>query len=228
MNSLEQWKRKNIEYYKDIERLYKFFIPEDSKVLELGSGSGDLLNSVNPVFGLGIDSNELAIEISLNKFPELEFQLQPAELFQCDKVFDYIILSNTISYLENIQQSLLNIYQVSEPSTKLIITFHNNGWELILRLATVFKQRMPIETLNWLDYEDIRNLLELGGFEVILHGKQMLCPRRIPFIFKIFNQFLAPLPIVNNLCLTEYIVAKPKPNNIVGKLIILSKKKKVN
>lgn len=217
MNSLEQWKRKNIEYYKDIERLYKFFIPEGSKVLELGSGLGDLLNFVNPVFGLGIDSNELAVEISRNKFPELEFQLQPAELFQCDKVFDYIILSNTISYLENIQQSLLNIYQVSKPSTKLIITFHNNGWELILRLATVFKQRMPIETLNWLDYEDVRNLLELGGFEVILHGKQLLCPRRIPFIFKIFNQFLAPLPIVNNFCLTEYIVAKPKPNNIVGK-----------
>ena len=212
MNFLEKWRKKNISYYQDIERLCQFFVQPNSEVLEIGSGTGYLLDAVKPKYGLGIDLNSQMVELARQRFSHLEFWLEEAELFQSNYFFDYILLANTVSYLNNIQKTLLNLYKVSTPSTRIILTFHNPAWEIILKLATLFKQRMPIENLNWMSYEDIENLLVLEGFEVICRGKRMLFPRRVPLLFKLFNQFLAPLPIINSACLTEYVVARIQPD----------------
>jgi SAM-dependent methyltransferase len=175
-----------------------------------------LLNSVNPKYGLGLENNSQAAEMARQKFPHLEFWVQEADSFYCDRQFDYIILPQTISYLDNIQKTLFNLKKVCKPSTKFIVIFHNPGWELILKLATFIKQRMPIDNLNWLSYEDIKNLLELEDYEVISHRKRMLFPRRVPLLFWLFNKILAPLPLLNNLCLSEYIVARSQPNIVQG------------
>jgi len=69
---------------------------------------------------------------------------------------------------------------------------------------------MPVSSLNWLNLEDIENLFNLAGFEVIKHGKRCLFPRNIPLVSYIVNKFIAPLPLFNQLCLTEYIIARPR------------------
>ncbi|GBF82955.1 glycosyltransferase [Aphanothece sacrum] len=217
MTDLQEWRNRNLSYYQDIEELYQFFVQPQSEVLEIGSGTGYLLESVKPKYGLGIDTNSQVIENSQKRFPELEFWVEKAELFQSNKEFDYILLANTVSYLENIQKALVNVKKACKTSTKIILTFHNPGWEFVLKLATFLKQRMQIETLNWLSYEDITNLLNLEGLEVIGKGKRMLVPRRIPLLYGLFNKYLAPLPIINNLCLTEYIIARVQPNLAEGK-----------
>ncbi|MEA5511673.1 glycosyltransferase [Crocosphaera sp. UHCC 0190] len=208
MNYLENWRKKNISYYRDIENLYKFFVKPQSDVLEIGSGTGCLLDSVQPKTGLGIDSNSQAVELSQQQFPDLQFWVERAEMFQINQEFDYILMANTVSYLDNIQQTFFNVRKACKPSTKIIITFHNPAWEFVLKLATFLKQRMPIYNLNWLSSRDIENLLNLEGLEVIGKGKRMLLPKRIPLLYKLVNKYLAPLPLINNLCLTEYIIAR--------------------
>ncbi len=214
MFALEKWRKRNLYYYQDIEKLYQFLIMPGSEVLELGSGRGDLLGCLNPKYGLGIDINPQAIEAARQKFPELEFWLEDAEYFRSHQVFEYVLLANTVSYVKNIQRVLSNLHKVCKPSTRVILTFHNPAWEPILKLATLLRQRMPIHSLNWLSFEDIENLLDLEGFEVISHGKRMLFPKRLPLLSWLCNKILAPLPVFNNLCLTEHIVARIRPNNI--------------
>ena len=80
MTNLEQWREKNISYYKDIEELYQFFVKPQSDVLEIGSGTGHLLDSVSPDMGVGIDSNSLMVELSEQKFPNLKFLVEEAEV----------------------------------------------------------------------------------------------------------------------------------------------------
>ena len=214
MNYLDKWKSKNRTYYQDITNLYKFFVPPNSDILEVGSQLAYLLHQLEPNLALGIDTNSTVVEILREKFPELNFEITKPELFESEQKFDYILLPNTISYLDNIQKTFVNLHNVCKSSTKVILTFHNPGWEIILRAASLLKQRMPVYNLNWLNYEDINNLLNLEGFEVISHGKRMLFPRRIPILFSLFNKILAPLPIINRLCLTEYIIVRPKPNTL--------------
>lgn len=210
MNSLERWKKKNFYYYKDIEKTHQFFISTHSDILAIGTGTGDLLNSVEPRIGFGIDITAEVVEAAQKHFPNLHFQTGNSEYFQLKEQFDFILLTHTVSYLENIQKSFNNIHKACNPSTRIILTFHNPGWEIILAIATFFKQRMPAKNLNWLSYQDIKNLLDLEAFEVIKHEKRMLFPRNIPIISCFFNKILAPLPIVNNLCLTEYIIARAR------------------
>ena len=44
------------KFYRDsIIKTYKFLIPKESKILEIGSGSGGLIGSLMPSYGVGID-----------------------------------------------------------------------------------------------------------------------------------------------------------------------------
>ena len=41
----EKWNRRNRFYHKTLEKHFSFIVPEGSKVLELGCGTGNLLNA---------------------------------------------------------------------------------------------------------------------------------------------------------------------------------------
>lgn len=210
-NPLEKWRKRNLYYYKDLEKLFQFWVQPQAKVLEVGSGTGHLLKSVAPSEGVGIDINSIAVDTASEKFLDLNFRVADIEEFQTARKFDYVLMANTISYLSDIQKSLQHVHELCQPSGRVVLSFHNPAWELILRLATLIRQRMPLPPLNWLSFEDIANLLTLEGFEVVRHGKRLLLPKRIPLISWVVNQFLAPLPGLSQLCLTEYIIARPQP-----------------
>ena len=59
----DKWKKKNRFYHKTLQKHFSFIIPEGSRVLELGCGTGDLLNSVKPSLGVGIDFSEKTISL---------------------------------------------------------------------------------------------------------------------------------------------------------------------
>lgn len=207
----EKWRHKNSYYYKDLEKFYSFIIESNSKVLEIGVGTGNLLNSVRPKVGLGIDINPDAIEVARCKYQHLDFVCGDAETFDFNDTFDYAIAANTLSYLQDVQATIRNLRNACQPSTRLILTFHNPLWEPILRFATAIGQRMPVPRLNWLNREDVENILCLEGFEIVSYGKRLIFPKYIPFISSFLNRVIAPLPIVNQLCLTEYIIARLQP-----------------
>ncbi|MEX0268415.1 glycosyltransferase [Leptolyngbyaceae cyanobacterium UHCC 1019] len=211
-NSLEKWRNRNLYYYRDIERLCQFIVQPQSNVLEIGSGLGHLLNAVDPKVGLGIDISSVALESARNQFPSLEFWEENAEEFQPIATYDYVLLANTISYIQDIQKALHAIYKSCQSQTRVVLTFHNPAWEPVLKSATLIGQRMPISNLNWLSFEDIENLLNLAGFDVVVHGKRLLFPKFFPFLSGFINQFIAPLPWINRICLSEYIVARLHPN----------------
>src|SRR4030095_5454215 len=82
---------------------------------------------------------------------------------------------------------------------------------------------------NWLSGADIRNLLDLAGFEVLKTHQIVLLPKyvpllsnflnrfcaRLPYLFpplSIFlNRFCAPLPFLHKLCMTQVVVARMLP-----------------
>ena len=213
LTSLRKWRNHNRYYYQDMDCFFRFSILSNASVLEVGSGLGDSLATVNPNYGLGIDANPLAIEESQKRFPELNFLAERIENFETTAKFDYIFMANTVSYLDDIQKSFNSIKKVCRDGSRLVMTFHNPAWEPILKFATLLGQRMSVSDLNWLSFQDIQNLLQLTGFEVIYKGKRLLLPKQVPLISSLINRFLAPLPLLNQLCLCEYIIARSRPQS---------------
>ncbi|MGJ3252872.1 MAG: glycosyltransferase [Elainellaceae cyanobacterium] len=208
---LDRWRNRNLYYYKDIERFHRFLLRPGARVLEVGSGLGYLLDAVSPSYGVGIDINPAAIDYAQKRFPDLKFLLDDAHDFTLYQTFDYILLANSVSYFENIQKTLDNICHVCNPSTRLVFTFHNPAWEPILTFATRIGQRMPLPPLNWLSLRDIENLLDLANYEIVAHYKRILLPKHVPFLSWFCNSIIAPLPLINQMCLAEFVVARVRP-----------------
>lgn len=201
--------RRSRHYYRNLINFYRFNIPLGARVLEIGSGTGFLLNSVKPSVGVGIDISEVMTGIAQAKYPHLRFYCQDAEHLQLDEQFDYIIISDTLGYLEDIQLVFSRLKHVSTPDTRIIINYHNFFWEPFLQAAQSLRLKMPNKRLNWLNRNDVVNLLQLEGFDMIKTGKRYLMPLYIPVISWLLNKYVAYLPLFNSLCLTGFIIARP-------------------
>jgi len=121
---------------------------------------------------------------------------------------DYIVLENIIGDLNDVQSYLSELKKNLNQDGRLLITYYNHLWEPILKLASNLGLRNVKHEQNWLDNEDIGNLLELSGFEVITHQRRLLIPVYIPIISSIANKLVAHLPLFNSLCLTTWVIAR--------------------
>jgi ubiquinone/menaquinone biosynthesis C-methylase UbiE len=209
----EEWKNKNKFYHRVLEKYFKFFIPKNSKVIEIGCGTGDLLASLEPSHGLGIDFSEKMIDIARKKFPDLNFSVDDAENLSLNEKFDFVVISDLLTSLWDVQKALLELKKVCHKRTRIVISTYNSIWEPVLKTAEFFglKSKQPIQ--NWLTVADIKNLLQLEGYEIIKKEHKILLPVNIPILNFIFNKCLANLPIINKLCLIHFIIARPVLND---------------
>jgi SAM-dependent methyltransferase len=214
---LDWWTRRNRYYYQDLDRLYQFLIPAGSKVLEVGCGVGNLLANVAPDLGVGIDFSSAVVELAKEKYPHLYFYCLDAEEIDSktrteypllDTQFDYIILSDVLGDLTSIQTVLEYLQGMCHSQTKIILSFHNYLWEPILYLAEHCGQRRPQLPQSWLSINDVTNLLNITGYQPVKIGRRFLLPKNIPLLSNFINRYLSPLPILNHLNLTNYIVAR--------------------
>jgi SAM-dependent methyltransferase len=213
---LDRWNNRNRYYYRDIQKLHQYLVPQGSKVLEIGCGTGDLLKFVKPEWGVGIDFSLAAVAIAQEKHqnsPELHFHALDAETLNPEDLgnekFDFILLAGVLGYLSDIQSVLNRLQAFCHPRTRIILVFHNYQWEGILHLAELIGQRRPQPAQNWLARADVLNLLMVTGYSTVRNGRRFLCPKWMPILAGLTNRYLSQLPILNNFCLTSYVIARP-------------------
>ena len=125
---------------------------------------------------------------------------------------DDIILSDTLSTVDDIQSFFHELRTKCKPGARIFVNMHNFLWKPVLSLAEALRIKEPQKVNNWLTIKDVTNLLELEDFEVISAGSRILMPIYIPVISEFCNRVLAHLPIVNTLCFMNYLVARPRVN----------------
>jgi SAM-dependent methyltransferase len=197
-------------YHRELEKYLRFLIPPDSSVLEIGCGAGQLLASLRPGKGLGIDISPKMIEAAKRNFPHLQFEVGDLEDLHIEEQFDYVVIVETIGHVDDIQLAFKQLHKVCKPDTRIIIVYYNYLWEPLLKFSETLRLRRKHLLEHWLPLEDIANLLELNDFEVIKKGYRFLLPIYIPFVSAFFNKFLANMPFFRKLSLIETIIARPR------------------
>lgn len=205
----DYWKRRNWYYHKTIEKLLRFFVPPDASILDVGCGTGDTLAALQPRRGVGVDISQNMIAHARSKYPQYEWKTDNAEHLTMKEQFDYIIVSDLIGFLDDIEKAFRALSQLSNERTRLVITYYNYLWEPLLRVAEALglKARLPLQ--NWVSSHDIDNLLHLSGFEVIKSGRKMIMPFYIPLVSSFLNTIVANLPFFSRFGLIQYVVARP-------------------
>ena len=188
---------------------YAFLVPPGLRVLELGCGLGDLLAKVRPAYGVGVDFSPAMINLARQRHPELEFQVADASEFTTAETLDYILLSDLVNDLPDVQALLGRVLQYSRPQTRLVLNFFSNLWRPMLRAGELMGAKAPTPPQNWLATTDMKNLLHLAGWEVIKTEPRILWPLRTFLVAPLLNRWLAPL--LPFLGLTVYLIARPRP-----------------
>jgi SAM-dependent methyltransferase len=207
---LDHWRGWGNTYHHRLEELYRFLISPNSKVLEIGCGEGDLLSTLQPSAGVGIDFSEGMIRRASCKHPELSFVIADAhDLSMLNEKFDFIILSDTIDDLWDVQEIFRQIHPLCNRQTRLIINLHSYLWELPISLAQKLGLAVPTLAQNWLVREDITNLMKLTDFEPVRIWQEFLAPLPLPLLSVFFDRFIVRFWPFNELALTNFIVARP-------------------
>jgi SAM-dependent methyltransferase len=187
-----------------------FYVPSDARVLEIGSGNGDLLAALKPSYGLGIDISGQMVRLAASKYPHLNFREMSAEQLDLPgEQFDFIVLSDLVSYLYDIHLVLERLRKACHSRMRLVIHWYSKLWQPVLVLAEKIGLKHPQPLLNWTTVEDIQNLLHLAGFEEIHRRGHILLPKQVPLLTTFANRYVAHVPGFRWMCLTNWMVARP-------------------
>jgi Glycosyl transferase family 2/Methyltransferase domain len=198
-------------YHDQIRAVHQSIVRPGASVLEIGSGNGDLLASLEPGRGIGIDVSPRMVELARERHPGLIFEHAAGEELVLDGTFDYVILSDLVPYVDDLLALFANVAAHSSRDTRIVVHSYSQLWRPLLALLELLhlKARTPVR--NWMTSDDVRNLLQLNGLEPVTATRRILFPLQIPLVSAVLNGVLAGFWIIRQLCLTWWIVARPIP-----------------
>ena len=207
----DNWKKKSWYYYLQLKQLFAAHISPGQKVLEVGCGTGDILASVAPRTGHGIDISGEMIKLARAKHQDLSFWQQNVYQLRLRQTYDAVILCDLIDHLPDIYQALHQIRQVCTPQTKVVVSTINPIWEPVLHLTEKIGMKMPEGPHNWVPLPDLINIFEICGFTIEQSGYAALIPKHILGLSNLVNRHISQLGALKHLAFVEYLVSKKAP-----------------
>ena len=207
-----RWQQRAAFFHEEDERYLKFLVPEGARVLELGCGTGDLLAALKPSVGVGVDFSEAMIKEARAAHPDLTFlvgDIEDENFFRSlPGPFDAIVIVDTLGALDDCQATFEHLHALCTRQTRFIIGYFSHLWQPALKGAEALGLKMPQPPQNVLSPADVRGLVALADFDVVKAEQRLLSPARLFGLGRLVNRFLAPLPLVRQLCLRHYTVCR--------------------
>lgn len=207
--NLKKYRKRYSYFWNDIVRYCNYFIHEDDTVLEIGCATGDMLAKMKGRKKTGIDFSQKMIEIAKEQYPDINFYVQDAENISLNIKFDTIVLSHVTGYFVDVLKVFDSLQTVCHHRTRIIINYYNFLWEPALLIGEFFGVKKKSPKQNWLTKKDLQTFLYLAGYETYRSSRRVLLPINIPIISWFLNKFIGRLPLINHLCLNQYVFARP-------------------
>lgn len=170
-----------IRLKKRIHQIIAEEIKENSTVLDLGCGNGDLLNFLiknKNVKGHGVDIDSNAIINCIEKgIPVIQLDLNNLPLDFSDKAFDFVILNQTI---QEVMRPDIIIDEMLRIGKTAILGFPNFG-TVSIRINFLLKGKMPVTKelpYSWYDTPNI-HLLTIKDFKNYCKAKKIKIEKEI-------------------------------------------------
>ncbi len=205
--NLDYWREKNWYFHSQLKQIFKDRVKENSKVLQIGYGLGDIMSELYPKNGVSFDDDSGFIALSRKRYPNIKFRNFNFTKNKLNEQFDYVIFPNSLEHIYDIQTVFENIYSALHKESRVVITALNPRWEQIFEILERLKLKRPEEERNWLKLENIKNLLEISGYKILESGYRIILPTHIPLLSKFLNGIVEKVGFLSSFCVEQYVVA---------------------
>ena len=197
------------QYRAVLAHYLNLIVPKEAALVQIGVSSGELLKSLHASVKMGVDADAAVLEIARSTNPEASLACGVIKDYEPPSPPDYIVVPDTLNHVDDVQALLEKIRTYTAPEGRLVVSIYNTVWRPVLALATTLGLRKKeADPLNWLSRQDLWNLLELSGWDIIKTESRILCPVQIPLVTTFLNRWVAPLfPF---LCLSIIVIARPR------------------
>lgn len=211
-------------YRRRLGHVYRAFVAPGCRVLEVGSGLGDLLAALQATEAVGVDFSREMVERATSRHPEVKFVCADAHRLTeaVDGHFDLIILSDLVNDLWDLQEVLEQVARLSTPRTRLVLNFYSRLWEPALAIAARLGLAKPTLQQNWFTVDDVVNLIQLTGYEPIRHSEEILWPLDTRVLAPFANRYLVKIWPFRWLALTNVLLARPRAQSRGGPSPVVS------
>lgn len=146
-SSYDSYKSPTNLYYTILKQAVKeHIILPFPTILDVGCGTGNMLQFLRPKQGMGIDISSQMIKVAKRKYKNnhsLRFQVHNIEAKSIQKNFDYILFNDVIEHIARPDKAIKNLSQSMKLKTTLILSMANPFWEPILLFLEYVHLKMP-------------------------------------------------------------------------------------
>ena len=179
----DYWKEKNAYYYENIRRMLREHVPAHVRVVEIGTATGDILASLKPSAGLGIDVSEGMVAIARSKHanePNLRFAAMDIAERREPFDTDWIVIVDVLEHVPDLPAFMRDLARLTPMNARVFVSVANPLWEPVLMLTEKLGMKMP-EGPHWrLSVRENEEIFRSAGFRIAEKGYRLLVPKRIP------------------------------------------------
>lgn len=209
----------------DLREALGRLIPPDARVLEVGSGWGDLIGALPQQHRAGIDFLAENVAEARRHYPDVKFDvadvLAPPDSGMAGP-WDAVVCDRLVHSVLDVKALLEGLNARLADDGRIYLTVFNFLWELPTRLAERVGWKRPAPTANWLSDSDFRNLFDLTGLEIVRAEDRMMLPLGVPGLSAGLNQVLARVPPLERLTLYRIYVLRKRRREPVPRRLSVS------
>ncbi len=176
----DRWKAKAHRYYDALKASLREIVPPGSRVLEVGCATGDILASLEPEEGVGLDISPAMIELAALKHPGLEFRVHDLMRGPLDERFDYVVAADVAEHVPNLDTMMGSLASMLTDGGVAIVVTANPRWAPVLHLAERLRLKMPEGDHEWRSRADLASAAGRAGMRERSFDRSLVMPKEVP------------------------------------------------
>jgi 2-polyprenyl-3-methyl-5-hydroxy-6-metoxy-1,4-benzoquinol methylase len=206
-------KEANHDYFDALKALFSAALPDASRlrILEVGCGNGDVLRSLKPSHGLGLDVSEAMIAVAKKRHvdcPAVEFRVGDAENLSEEHLYDAVILPDLLEHVPDWRLALSEAASRVKPGGRLAVSTPNPLWAPALYVLEKLRLKTPEGPHRFVGLNAITRHLQELRLVVVNAGNHLLIPKHFGRLTTWLNRRLRGVRGMARLGLIQFAVAE--------------------